>query len=112
MPALQKAPDRLLAAIEDGQLKRVSARARRLVTPREQLLLIWDLISPQGQDIVLAAARRAGQAEGLELARGMPTVAPSNVSFMEPSQHDVRALERGIAEEMAKRGPLIRTGKR
>jgi hypothetical protein len=111
MPAHKNAADQSLARTEDGHVKRVSVRARRLVTPREQLLLIWDLISPQGQEAVMAAARQAGRAEGLDLACGMAIVVPFKISFMQPTQHDVHALERGIAEEMTRRGPELRTGK-
>jgi hypothetical protein len=102
---------RLNARLHNVRPFRRRAGRHRLVTPREQLLLIWDLISPQGQEAVMAAARQAGRAEGLDLACGMAIVVPFKISFMQPTQHDVHALERGIAEEMTRRGPELRTGK-
>jgi hypothetical protein len=57
-----------LVRLEGGQV--VSARARRPVTPREELHLIWDFVELAGQAEILATARRVAAREGFKVPEG------------------------------------------
>jgi hypothetical protein len=69
--------------------------ARRPVTPREELLLIWDLICPAGRADIVAAARHAATEAGL-----VPPSAPLACDvrhIRQDHRSGQRAAERGAS---------------
>jgi hypothetical protein len=95
MPS-HKAPSALpLARLHDGKVVSLTDPGKSR-TPRTELLAMWALMDESQRDQLLLAA------EWILAPIGEPVVVPV-------TPDDTYELQRGIAEEMAKREPLIRT---